>query len=328
MNELETSLAYRPTEEDIAAVRSLPADRLPVVSVVVPSFNQADFISQTLESIFSQNYPRIEVFVSDGGSTDGTIDILEDHQKRHGDKFRYISAPDGGQHHAVNNGIRNTTGEVIAWINSDDVYCEDTFWKVVTAFHFNRCAMVFYGRNKYVDRDLNPVVDYPVDWSPVLRAQKTRMMHRCLPPQPSLFFRRVACTLSGLLTSEIVDYELWLRWQQDIPFYFMDECLSYSRLHGEAKTVRDSQMLIRGICDVVHSYYRTVPRSWTQTLAYHERYGSVWTKGGDPPPITSQVRVKGYLYWAYFNLRWAPRAIRQSLAEYRLWFRESLHGRV
>lgn len=327
MNELEQSLAYAPSEADVAVVQALPVERLPKISVVIPSFNQARFLPQTLDSVLSQGYPRLEVFVADGGSTDGSTAILANYESNHEDIFRYVSEPDDGQYHAVNKGIDATDGEIIAWINSDDVYLPGAFWKVVAFFHFNRCALVVYGRNRYTDEQLVPIMDYPVDWSPVLREQKRRMMHFCLPPQPSLFFRRITTVLLGKLASPILDYELWLRWQQDIPFYFIDDYLSLSRLHSEAKTIKARNQLIHGICEVVHQYYLTVPYSWVLRRAYNEAYGSIWTTG-EKRPVTWLIRLKALYYWVYYNLCWSPRTLCKSfLMCFRL-VRESLHRRV
>ncbi len=102
MNELERSLSYGPNEVDIDVVKGLPVERLPKISAVIPSFNQARFLSETIESILSQNYPSLEIFVADGGSTDGSADILYEYASRYKNLFRYISEPDGGQYHGVN----------------------------------------------------------------------------------------------------------------------------------------------------------------------------------------------------------------------------------
>ena len=327
MNKFERSLAYVPSESDIAVVQALPVERLPKISVVIPSFNQAKFLPQTLDSVLSQGYPRLEIFVADGGSTNGSVAILANYASKHKDIFRYVSEPDDGQYHAVNKGIDATDGEIIAWINSDDVYLPGAFWKVVAFFHFNRCALVVYGRNRYTDAQLVPIIDYPVDWSPFLREQKRRMMHFCLPPQPSLFFRRIATALLGNLASPILDYELWLRWQQDIPFYFIDDYLSLSRLHSEAKTIKARNQLIHGICKVVHQYYLTVPYSWTIRRAYNEAYGSIWTTG-ETPPVTWLIRLKGLYYWVYYNLRWSLRTLHKSFHTFVRSIKESLLGHI
>jgi glycosyltransferase involved in cell wall biosynthesis len=325
MNDLERSLAFKPSEGDLALVQHLPTKVLPSFAVVVPSFNQAKYLPATLDSILDQNYPNTEIFVADGGSTDGSADILADYVSRYPDLIRYVSAPDGGHHHGVNKGIASTTGEIIAWINADDLYVEGAFWKVAAFFHFNRCAMIVYGRNNYVGDDLNLVAEYPVDWSPLRREQVRRMMHFCLPPQPSLFFKRAAVTFCGALAHKILDYELWMRWQQDVPFYFIDDLLSLSRLHKDAISVNADDKLLLGICDVVHRYYKIVPYSWALRYAYNRSYGAAWAKG-EAPPMTRRIRLNGWWIWLTLNIARVPRSVHSILRDFRSWLRQGLRA--
>ncbi|MBI5020647.1 MAG: glycosyltransferase [Ignavibacteriales bacterium] len=327
MNELERSLAFIPSSSDITMVKTLPLVSLPKISAVIPSFNQASFIQQTLDSIIAQKYPSLEIFVADGGSSDGTKEILDEYKSKYKNLIRYVSESDRGQFHAVNKGIEATDGEIIAWINSDDIYLPDTFWKVVTFFYLNRCALIVYGKNYYTDDNLKPHIEYPVDWSPILHEQKRRMMHFCIVPQPSLFFKRKVVVLSGKLVSPILDYELWMRWQRDLPFYFIDDFLSLSRLHSDAKTVKDRDGLIHGICETVHQYYHNVPYSWTRQLAYNKVYGNSWTQG-EPTPVTRSILMWAMIYWIYYNLRWSPRTILYGVRSFTSWIKESIFGHV
>lgn len=322
MNDLERSLAFKPTEEDLAQVRALPPERLPKFAVVIPSFNQANYIAATLDSVLAQDYPNMEIFVADGGSKDGSVEIVADYAARHPGLIRYHSGPDGGHHFGVNKGIANTDGEIIAWINSDDLYEAGAFWKVAAFFHFNRNAMVVYGRNNYVNDDLAVVTEYPVDWSPLLTEQVRRMMHYCLPPQPSLFFKRIAVTLCGALNHKILDYELWMRWQKNIPFYFIDDLLSLSRLQKDAISVNADDKLLLGICDVVHEYYGVVPYSWALRYAYNQAYGAAWARG-EAPPITRRIKLQGWRLWLAMNLVRLPRSARHAASRFRALLRES-----
>lgn len=307
MNDLEKSLAFVATEQELANVRSLPLSALPLISVVIPSFNQAAFISETLDSVFAQQFPKMEVYVADGGSSDGTVSILERYASIYPGVFRYDSRPDGGHYQGVNKGIANTTGDIIAWINSDDVYLPETFWKIVTFFYYNRGSLIVYGGNRYVDRELKTISDYPADWSPLLSEQRRRMMHFCTIPQPSLFFRRVTVTLCGALASPILDYELWLRWQRDLPFFYYEDCLSLSRVHADAISMRAEKSLLTNICKTVHDYYDAVPLSWAFRAAFSEEYGAAWARGENPAPST-KVKVAVVWKWLSLNLRLAPRA--------------------
>ena len=323
MNDLELSLSFRPSAADMESVRRLPHDLLPSISVVIPSFNQASFLRETLESVFAQSYPNMEVFVADGGSRDGSIKILEEYAARlPGTAFRFDSRPDGGHWQGVNKGIANTSGDIVAWINSDDIYLPDAFWKVAAFFHFNRATLIAYGRNRYVDQNLDHVTDYPVDWSPLLREQRRRMMHFCLPPQPSLFFRRAAVTLCGALGSKILDYELWLRWQRDLPFGFIDDHLSLSRLHADAITANADHSLLNGICRTVHQYYGCVPYSWAFRYAYTVKHGAAWARR-ENPAIGRSLHLRARLLWVWLNLKWAPGLFKRNLVALRGWLRES-----
>jgi glycosyltransferase involved in cell wall biosynthesis len=322
MNDLGLQFAFRPSPEELGFVKNLPVEQLPSVSAVVPSYNQGEFVKETIDSIFAQNYPRFEIFVADGGSTDGTVEILGAFRQQYPRIFSFDSAPDGGQAQGVNKGIANTSGEIIAWINSDDVYAADAFWKIATFFYFNRCAVVVYGRNQYVDRWLRHVIDYPLDWSPLRRERERLMLHWCIIAQPSLFFRRAAVSLGGPLKHGVLDYELWLRWQKDIPFFFIDELLSYSRLHDKAITAKGDPKMIVDICHLVHDYYFFLPYSWAQTYQYVRKYGAAWVKG-ESPPVTPKMRRDAWLWWLVFNARNLPRSIKHLWNKLKAFFHEA-----
>lgn len=325
MNEQERGLAFRATPAEIEFVKSLPRAQLPKFSVAIPSFNQARFLPATLDSVIAQSYPNMEIFVADGGSHDDSVAILRSYAARNPQLLRFDSRSDGGQHHGVNKGIAATDGDVIAWINSDDLYLPEAFWKVAAFFYFNRGAMVVYGRNRYVDEALNFVIDYPVDWSPLLSEQRRRMMHFCLVPQPSLFFKRTAVRLCGALNHRVLDYELWLRWQRDLPFFFYDDELSLSRLQKDAVTVNADPRLLSEMCDLVHRYYGIVPYSWALRRAHNRVHGAAWTRG-EFPPITKRIRLMGWWYWLWMNVKLSPRLFRQSLGAFRRWLAQGLRS--
>ncbi len=100
---------------------------LPKISIITPSYNQGRFIKETIDSVLSQNYPNLEYWVMDGGSTDETVKVL----KSYGKKINWVSKKDKGQTNAINEGLKKVTGDIIAYINSDDVYAPDVFRQVV-----------------------------------------------------------------------------------------------------------------------------------------------------------------------------------------------------
>ena len=111
------------------------------ISVITPSFNQGGFIGRTLASVANQNYPAHEHLIFDGGSSDTTLDVL----KAAGSSIRWVSRPDGGQADAVNQGLQSAEGDVIAWLNSDDIYYPGAFEKVAEAFNSDPNLDVLYG---------------------------------------------------------------------------------------------------------------------------------------------------------------------------------------
>lgn len=119
----------------------------PKISVVVPSFNQAAFIEQTLKSILDQGYPNLELIIIDGGSTDGSVDII----KRYEDRIAYwVSEPDGGQTNGIIKGFERATGDIACWLNSDDLYERDTLREVATFFQAHPSARFVYGNCTWI----------------------------------------------------------------------------------------------------------------------------------------------------------------------------------
>ena len=103
----------------------------PKISIVTPSFNQAEFIEETILSVLNQKYPNLEYIIIDGGSSDGTIDII----KKYEDKIAYwISEKDDGQSYAINKGLQRSTGEIISWLNSDDIFSNNALYTIASAF--------------------------------------------------------------------------------------------------------------------------------------------------------------------------------------------------
>src|SRR6266487_3647169 len=116
-------------------------DRLPRISIVVPSYNQGHFLREALESIFRQDYPWLEVVVMDGGSSDESVDIIRSYESR---LAYWQSQPDGGQSAAINAGMQHCTGDLVAWLNSDDFYWGDSLWTV------GRAYAAFPGHSLYI----------------------------------------------------------------------------------------------------------------------------------------------------------------------------------
>lgn len=113
-----------------------------VVSIITPSFNQAQFLEEAILSVFNQDYPHVEYIIIDGGSTDGSIDIIRKYERR----LKYwVSEPDSGQSEAINKGWNKSTGDIIAWLNSDDTYCPGALRAVAEVFEKNPETLLVHG---------------------------------------------------------------------------------------------------------------------------------------------------------------------------------------
>ena len=120
------------------------------ISIITPSFNQAVYLQQTIESVLEQNHQPLEYIIIDGGSTDGSVEIIKKYEKH---LAYWVSEPDRGQSDAINKGLRRASGDVIAYINSDDFYLEGAFQRVSDAFLSAPNAGIYYGRCRTVGKD-------------------------------------------------------------------------------------------------------------------------------------------------------------------------------
>lgn len=324
--ELTKRYSYKASPDELAYVRSLPPEKLPTIACVIPSYNQGKFLAATLDSILEQNYPALEIFVADGGSTDDSLDILQRYAAAHPDILRHDSAPDGGQAQGVNKAMRATSGDIIAWINSDDLYLPETFWKIAAFFYYNRCALVVFGNGYVVDENMKRIGDYPTLWSPLIHEFQRMMKHQCPMSQPSLFFRRTVLDLGGnLKPGRALDYELWMRWAQNIPFYYYDDMLSVALAHKDAiSTNADKKMLIE-TCREVHRHYNVVPMNWCMVIAHFHAYGAAWARG-EHPPYTRAIRCHGLWLFISLNFKWSPWAVHNTFRRLKSSLRDNIFG--
>lgn len=235
------------------------------VSVVTPSYNQGPFIRRTIESVLSQKTDRFEMeyVVFDGGSTDETVDIL----KSYGDQIRWVSQKDKGQTDAVNQGIQATDGDIIAWINSDDIYYPGALDRVVEFFEKNPNLNVLYGLADHIDLDDRAFEAYPNEpWS------YPRLLETCFICQPALFFRRRVVERHGLLDEELqycMDYEYWLRLgEAGEVFGYLEEKLAGSRLYADNKTLGARIKVHHEILSMLKQKFKQVPELWLSHYAH------------------------------------------------------------
>jgi glycosyltransferase involved in cell wall biosynthesis len=212
---------------------STSRDPLPLVTVVTPSFNQARFLGATIESVLTQDYPRIEYFVLDGGSTDGSVDII----RRYEDKLAgWLSEPDKGQTEAVNRGFGMAHGEILAWLNSDDVYRPGAVMEAVAFLQAHPEVGMVHGGAYYVDDAGNPVARFPS------RPTGHRELRRGAPriAQQAAFFRSTVWRMVGPLDPSFyyaMDYDLWVRISAVTPLAYVPRIWAGFRMHGESKSM-------------------------------------------------------------------------------------------
>lgn len=207
----------------------------PRVSIITPSFNQGRFIRQTIESVLSQSYPDIEYWVIDGGSTDDTPDILASF----GSRLNYLSEPDRGQTDAINKGLARATGQILGYLNSDDLLLPGAVQRVVDAFRDGKPLWVT-GDYRIVDAGGHPIHSGVARYKRFLR----RYSSQCIIHftnyivQPSTFWSRELMEQLGGFDPSLrytMDYDFWLRAFRAAPPLVMDEPLSEFRIHGTSK---------------------------------------------------------------------------------------------
>lgn len=230
----------------------------PLVSVVTPSFNQAEFLSATLDSVAAQDYPAVEHIVMDGGSTDGSVELLESFAASHA--LSWISAQDAGQADAIKQGFELARGEILTWLNSDDVYLRpDAISAVVDVFR--QGASLVTGAGQYLNQAGQVVGDIPVR-NRDLDPQAIQRVDSLL--QPATFFRRSVYEAVGIDTTLTFafDWDLFVQMSRVAPFTQIDLPIAGYRLHPAGKTVSAGIDRQRELLLVAQRYGRATPVIW------------------------------------------------------------------
>lgn len=208
----------------------------PKVSIVTPSFNQARFLERNITSVLDQGYPNLEYFVIDGGSTDGSLEII----RRYADRLtRWVSEPDLGQADAINKGFSLSGGEILAWLNSDDTYLPGAIAEAVDYLQTHSSVGLVYGKAYYIDEDDRRVAAYPAgptDHRGLRRGVTTI-------PQQATFFRARWWREVGPLDPTFyyaMDYDLWVRISAVAPIAYHPRPWANFRLHESSKSANDA----------------------------------------------------------------------------------------
>ena len=207
----------------------------PKISIVTPTLNQGRFIQQTINSVLNQNYPNLEYIVMDGGSSDDTLEIL----RSYGKKLRWISDKDKGQADAINTGMELTSGEILAFINSDDYYLPGVFDLVARKFSLTQCQWLT-GDYRIVDKNGNDIqaltILYKRFWRNFSSATLLSVLNYII--QPSTFWSRDLWKRTGSFDVSlkfVMDYDLWMRAIKINLPHIITQPLSAFRIHGSSK---------------------------------------------------------------------------------------------
>ena len=225
-----------------------------LVSIVTPSFNQARFLEATILSVLEQDYPNVEYFIIDGGSTDGSVEIIKKYEHR---LAAWVSEKDRGQTDALNKGFSMTHGDILAWLNSDDTYQPGAVREAVDLLTANPALGMVYGDTNFIDENGAVRGKFPARQTDYARLQRG-YVHI---PQQASFFRGDLWRRVGPLDPDFyfaMDYDLWVRLAREAPLLYVPRLWANFRLHGDAKTITADD------------------RCWPEMLRVHRRDGGSW----------------------------------------------------
>ena len=211
----------------------------PLISIITPSLNQGQYIEDTIQSVLNQTYDNIEYLIMDGGSTDSTIDIIRKYEKDN--RLKWQSNRDEGQYDAVNRGFLHASGDILGWINADDIYAKDALAKILTVFQNSPDTEIVYGRlNNFKTGHKTMRRMFCRDFS-------YKWLRRYCYTNPSVtFIQKSVIEQDGFLIDTSVptygDWDWYLRMaKHGKKFSFLSETLGYFRIHAYSRIMRMDQ---------------------------------------------------------------------------------------
>ncbi len=227
-------------------------DKYPKISIITPVYNQSQYIEATILSVINQNYPNLEYIIIDGGSTDGTLDIL----KKYDNKITsWISEPDRGMYHAINKGFSTSSGEIMAWINSDDILLPNSLFNMARLFKDLEHINWIQGLNSFIDLDGNVInTNSPKKFSFIKFLKGDFKWIQ----QESTFWRRSLWVQAGSEVNDALklagDFELWFRFFQSAKLYNVNIPIGAWRKREGQLSGTHMESYLREVSEILNSY--------------------------------------------------------------------------
>lgn len=256
----------------------------PRISIVTPSYNQGQFIEETIRSVLLQGYPNLEYIIIDGGSTDNSVEIIKKYEPW---LAYWVSEKDRGQGHAINKGIRKATGDILFWLNSDDLCLPSVFRLVAQTFHANSNVQLITGQAHLINEQghvIGKLRSYFTSWNELVTNPGNSVR------QISTFFSRSLFDDLGLVNESLyiaMDTELLVRFTQFHPPLILEDFLTAYRTHKNAKTFRQ---LIKGYEESDRTRKKYL-RDRKQKSTYHRRSSSNWLNLSEFEEFTLKERL-------------------------------------
>jgi len=230
---------------------------LPKITIVTPSYNQGEYLEETIQSVLNQNYPNLEYIIMDGGSTDNSVEIIKKYDAQ---IDFWVSESDSGQSDAINKGFVKSTGNILGWLNSDDLLKENSLINVGKYFSENPDCYFLTGDGEFISVNKEKVyfTKYGKDYNyhSLLKYHKGNFL-----PQPSVFFRKEIVEKVGLLDLNLnytMDLDFWLRIIKKYKLYYINETLSSLRQHDKAKTLKDNYKAMKEVEIVIKEHSKNL----------------------------------------------------------------------
>ncbi len=228
--------------------------KLPLVSIITPSYNQANFLESTIQSVLAQDYPNVEYIIVDGGSTDGSVDVIRRYEGR---LAAWISEKDEGQTDAINKGFAMAQGEILAWLNSDDVYQPSAISEAAAFLEENPGVGMVYGDTNFIDEDGRVLGKFNAQQTSYKRLRRGGVYI----PQPASFWRASLWDAVGPLDPSFyfaMDYDLWVRFAKVAELRYVPRLWANFRVYQDAKS------------------FAADDQCWPEMLRVHRREGGSW----------------------------------------------------